>query len=97
MRDHVLLQGIVRVNRPYKDAEGLVKPYGFVLDFIGIFGENLEKALTLVRLYGNIRAAYNTNPYIDIELTAKTKELVRRNVKIGELEMPGTIHELNAQ
>lgn len=185
MRDHVLLQGIARVNRPYEDAEGLVKPYGFVLDFIGIFGENLEKALTfesgeiddiiqnvdviknllrtlmentapqylplatgwddkakeraaayfqdkdvrekffkfvrqvqsiyeilspdpflrpfmdnykaIVRLYGTIRAAYNTNPYIDIELTAKTKELVRRNVKIGELEMPGTIHELNAQ
>lgn len=185
MRDHVLLQGIARVNRPYEDAGGLVKPYGFVLDFIGIFGENLEKALTfesgeindiiqnvdviknllrtlmentapqylsltvgwddkakeraaayfydkdvrekffqfvrqlqsiyeilspdpflrpfmdnykaIIRLYGTVRAAYNTNPYIDIELTAKTQELVRRNVKISELEMPATIHELNAQ
>ncbi|MEH2180545.1 type I restriction endonuclease subunit R [Nostoc sp.] len=185
MRDHVLLQGIARVNRPYEDAEGLVKPYGFVLDFIGIFGNKLEQALafesgevndiiqsvdvmknilqtmmentapeylplakgwddkakeraaahfadkdlrekffkfvrqlqsiyeilspdpdlrpfmenykTIIRLYGTIRAAYNTSPYIDIELTAKTKELVRRNVTIGELEMPGTIHELNAQ
>jgi type I restriction enzyme R subunit len=185
MRDHVLLQGIARVNRPYEDSEGLVKPYGFVLDFIGIFGEKLKAALSfesgevddiiqnvdviknlfqtlmqetvpqylpltqgwddkakeraaahfadkdlrekffkfvrqlqslyeilspdpflrpfmdnykaIVRLYGTIRAPYNTSPYIDIELTAKTKELVRRNVKIGELEMPGTIHELNAQ
>ncbi|MEH1856773.1 MAG: HsdR family type I site-specific deoxyribonuclease [Nostoc sp.] len=185
MRDHVLLQGIARVNRPYEDAEGLVKPYGFVLDFIGIFGDKLEQALAfesgeindiiqnvdviknllqtmmentapeylplakgwddkakeraaayfadkdlrekffkfvrqlqsiyeilspdpdlrpfmenyqaIARLYGTIRAAYNTSPYIDIELTAKTKELVRRNVTIGELEMPGTIHELNAQ
>ncbi|WP_375478020.1 type I restriction endonuclease subunit R [uncultured Nostoc sp.] len=185
MRDHVLLQGIARVNRPYEDAEGLVKPYGFVLDFIGIFGDKLEQALAfesgeindiiqnvdaiknllqtmmentapeylplakgwddkakeraaayfadkdlrekffkfvrqlqsiyeilspdpdlrpfmenyqvIIRLYGTIRAAYNTSPYIDIELTAKTKELVRRNVTIGELEMPGTIHELNAQ
>lgn len=44
MRDHVLLQAIARVNRPYEDAEGLVKPAGFVLDFVGIF-ENLEKAL----------------------------------------------------
>ena len=44
MRDHVLLQAIARVNRPYEDADGLVKPAGFVLDFIGIF-ENLEKAL----------------------------------------------------
>ena len=44
MRDHVLLQSIARVNRPYEDEDGLVKPYGFVLDFVGIF-ENLEKAL----------------------------------------------------
>ena len=44
MRDHVLLQAIARVNRPYEDADGLVKPAGFVLDFVGIF-ENLKKAL----------------------------------------------------
>ena len=44
MRDHVLLQAIARVNRPYEDNDGLVKPYGFVLDFVGIFG-SLEKAL----------------------------------------------------
>lgn len=185
MRDHVLLQGIARVNRPYEDGEGLVKPYGFVVDFIGIFGDNLEKALSfesgeinniiqnidvlkasfqekmetktfeylpltkgwddkakelaavyfqdkdvrenffkfvqklqeiyeilspdpffrpfidnyqaIIRLYGTIRAAYNTSHYIDIELTAKTKELVRKNVKISDLEMPGIIYELNAQ
>ena len=45
MRDHVLLQAIARVNRPYEDADGLVKPAGFVLDFVGIF-ENVKKALT---------------------------------------------------
>jgi type I restriction enzyme, R subunit len=44
MRDHVLLQAIARVNRPYEDNERQVKPYGFVLDFVGIF-EKLEKAL----------------------------------------------------
>lgn len=44
MRDHVLLQAIARVNRPYEDDNGQVKPYGFVLDFVGIF-EKLEKAL----------------------------------------------------
>src|ERR671915_1481759 len=44
MRDHVLLQAIARVNRPYEDDEGLRKPAGFVLDFVGIF-ENLERAL----------------------------------------------------
>ncbi len=44
MRDHLLLQAISRVNRPYEDADGVVKPAGFVLDFVGIF-EHLEKAL----------------------------------------------------
>lgn len=44
MRDHVLLQAIARVNRPYEDTDGRKKPSGFVLDFVGIF-DNLEKAL----------------------------------------------------
>jgi type I restriction enzyme R subunit len=44
MRDHVLLQAIARVNRPYEDEHGKHKPGGFVLDFVGIF-ENLEQAL----------------------------------------------------
>ncbi len=44
MRDHVLLQAIARVNRPYEDEEGRKKLSGFVLDFVGIF-DHLEKAL----------------------------------------------------
>jgi type I restriction enzyme R subunit len=44
MRDHVLLQAIARVNRPYEDEQGRPKRAGFVLDFVGIF-EHLEKAL----------------------------------------------------
>ena len=45
MRDHTLLQAIARVNRPYENEDhGMVKPHGFVLDFVGVF-ENLEKAL----------------------------------------------------
>jgi len=44
MRDHVLLQAIARVNRPYEDENGHRKPSGFVLDFVGIF-DNLENAL----------------------------------------------------
>ncbi|MCS1411605.1 MAG: Type-1 restriction enzyme R protein [Verrucomicrobia subdivision 3 bacterium] len=45
MRDHVLLQAIARVNRPYEnEAREMVKPRGFVLDFVGIF-DKLEKAL----------------------------------------------------
>jgi len=45
MRDHTLLQTIARVNRPYENEEQeMVKPHGFILDFVGIF-EKLEKAL----------------------------------------------------
>jgi type I restriction enzyme, R subunit len=44
MRDHVLLQAIARVNRPYEDGSHRRKPCGFVLDFVGIF-DKLEKAL----------------------------------------------------
>jgi len=44
MRDHVLLQSIARVNRPYVDAEGVRKRVGLVLDFVGVLRE-LKKAL----------------------------------------------------
>ncbi|MCH7228972.1 type I restriction endonuclease subunit R [Haloferula sp. A504] len=45
MRDHVLLQAIARVNRPFEQEDGKKrKPCGLVIDFIGIFGK-LKKAL----------------------------------------------------
>ncbi len=184
MRDHVLLQAIARVNRPYEDATGLTKPYGFVLDFVGIF-ERLEKALafdsdvvasaiqnidvlkqlfaTLMReqaptyvpltkgwddkakeraigyfeeketrdtffklykqlqnlydilspdaflrpyiydylalseLYTLIRDAYSPRIYVDRELTAKTRQLLRSHTESSELGIPGAIHQLGAQ
>ena len=183
MRDHVLLQAIARVNRPYEDNDGLVKPYGFVLDFVGIF-ENLEKALAfdsdvvgsviqnldvlkalfaarfeetaptylpyahswddrgkeraiayfedkegreaffkffrqiqdiynilspdaflrpflndykaLASLYALIRNAYADNPYVDKELVEKTRELLQEHTESDNFELPGAIHELNA-
>src|SRR5690606_9360473 len=44
MRDHVLLQAIARVNRPYVDSNGIQKKVGLVLDFVGVLRE-LKKAL----------------------------------------------------
>jgi len=44
MRDHVLLQAIARVNRPFIDGDGVRKPVGLVVDFVGVFRE-LQKAL----------------------------------------------------
>jgi type I restriction enzyme R subunit len=44
MRDHVLLQAIARVNRPYVDTKGVQKRVGLVVDFVGVLRE-LKKAL----------------------------------------------------
>ncbi len=44
MRDHVLLQAVARVNRPYVDAKGVQKRVGLVVDFVGVLRE-LKKAL----------------------------------------------------
>jgi len=44
MRDHVLLQAIARVNRPYEDDAGHAKPCGLIVDFVGVL-KDLNKAL----------------------------------------------------
>ena len=44
MRDHVLLQAVARVNRPYVDKEGVQKRVGLVVDFVGVLHE-LKKVL----------------------------------------------------
>ncbi len=43
MRDHVLLQSIARVNRPYSH-NGTEKPCGLIVDFVGVLA-NMKKAL----------------------------------------------------
>ncbi|MDD9973555.1 MAG: HsdR family type I site-specific deoxyribonuclease [Candidatus Poribacteria bacterium] len=183
MRDHVLLQAIARVNRPYEDEDGLVKPAGFGLDFVGIF-DKLENALAfdsdevasviqnidvlkedfakriredaaaylpfaegwgdkakerainhfedkdnretffkffravqnlydilspdaflrefiadyqaLATLYGLIRNAYSDRPYVDKELTAKTRELLQAHTESVLFELPDAVYELQA-
>lgn len=44
MRDHVLLQAIARVNRPYVDSQGVRKRIGLVIDFVSVL-RDLKKAL----------------------------------------------------
>ena len=45
MRDHVLLQAIARVNRPYENEKGQKKPCGLIVDFVGMF-RSMKKALS---------------------------------------------------
>jgi len=65
MRDHVLLQAIARVNRPYED-ESRRKTNGLIVDFVGIF-DNLEKAL-----------AFDSK---DIEGTVENIEVLKEHFK----------------
>jgi len=44
MRDHVLLQSLARVNRPYVDENNVSKRVGLIVDFVSVLG-NLTKAL----------------------------------------------------
>jgi type I restriction enzyme R subunit len=44
MREHVLLQAISRVNRPYIDDDNVQKRVGLIVDFVGVLRE-LNKAL----------------------------------------------------
>ncbi len=44
MRNHVLLQAISRVNRPYEDESDQRKHLGLIVDFVGVLRE-LKKAL----------------------------------------------------
>ena len=44
MRDHVLLQAIARINRPYESPGGRIKPAGLIIDFVGVF-RRLKDAL----------------------------------------------------
>ena len=44
MRDHVLLQAIARINRPYETKEERRKPAGLIIDFVGVF-KRLREAL----------------------------------------------------
>lgn len=44
MRDHVLLQAVARVNRPYIDDDDIQKRVGLIVDFVGVLSQ-LNKAL----------------------------------------------------
>jgi len=68
MRDHVLLQAIARINRPYQ-YDNRIKKYGFIMDFVGIFG-SLKKAL-----------AFDSSDIKDIEGVLKDIDELKKEFK----------------
>src|SRR5207249_4829238 len=72
MSDHVLLQAIARVNRPYEEEGKFKKPCGFVVDFVGVLGK-LKKALAFDSKRVDVSKLIES---IDV-LLARFKELMR--------------------
>ena len=88
MRDHVLLQAIARVNRPYPDPEGGHKRIGLVVDFVGVL-RDLRAALQfdssdvsgaiqdIERLMGDFQdnLAVARSTYLDVESHVEGRRL----------------------
>ena len=67
MRDHVLLQAIARINRPYESKDGRTKPAGLILDFVGVF-RRLKDAL-----------AFDAQDLSDIEAVVQDIEILKES------------------
>ncbi len=65
MRDHVLLQAIARINRPYENKEGKAKTAGLIIDFVGVF-KKLKDAL-----------AFDAKDISDIEDVVQDVEILK--------------------
>src|SRR5690606_15527262 len=65
----------------------ILSPAPYLRDYI-------EPYKALGELYGLIRNAYSSRVYVDKELSAKTKALLRLHTDGGAITAPGEIHEL---
>ena len=75
--------------RQIQDIYNILSPDAFLRPFL-----NDYKAIA--SLYALIRNAYADNPYVDRELVEKTRELLQGHTGSDNFELPGAIHELNA-
>ena len=76
MRDHVLLQAIARINRPYESPDGKMKPAGLIIDFVGVF-RRLKDALE-----------FDSKDLSDIEGFVQDLEVLKKSFseKINEMK-----------
>ena len=75
MRDHVLLQAIARINRPYESRDGRSKPCGLIIDFVGVF-RRLKDALE-----------FDSKDLSDIEEVVQDIEVLKKSFSIKIAEM----------
>ena len=68
MRDHVLLQAIARINRPYESPDGKIKPAGLIIDFVGVF-RRLKDALE-----------FDSKDLSDIEDVVQDIEILKKSI-----------------
>ncbi len=54
----------------------------------------IKRYQALTELYEFMREAFSDRVYLDRELSAKTKELLRQHASSSNLALPGAIHEL---
>ena len=76
----------------FKQLQGvydILSPDAFLRPF-------LEDYLALSELFALIRNAYADRAYVDRELTAKTRELLRQHTDGQYVQLPGAVHELGA-
>ena len=76
MRDHVLLQAIARINRPYETSDGKIKTAGLIIDFVGVF-RRLKDALE-----------FDSKDLSDIEDVVQDIEILKKSFseKIAEMK-----------
>ena len=96
MRDHVLLQAIARVNRPYVDGEGVSKPIGLVVDFVGVLRE-LRKALQFDS--SDVSGVIEDLDLLTQDFRSKIAEAKAEYLDgpTGRTERPGQVSEASAQ
>lgn len=77
MRDHVLLQAIARINRPYEGKDGSTKTSGLIIDFVGVF-KKLKDAL-----------AFDAKDVSEIEDVVQDVEILKQSFseKISAMKM----------
>jgi len=73
--------------RQMQNLYEVLSPDAFLRDY-------LQDYQALTELYEFIREAFSDRVYIDRELSAKTKELLRQHASGSNLALPGAIHEL---